>query len=200
MSEKQKGARKRKHTAILSTEFKEINPTNLRTTDVSPEIMEILKPPQQNIEQSAEIRYECKIAELAMTLDSRQIHACVGVGRNLLIKNGIIPIRTKDPNDEKVIDKLFDMLQTAPIVYSMAMIYHMLLLCPSFCQYMATEFDVDRGQLDSFVNDLRSEVTVHQSNYITGVLRDSHMFVTYATQQWLQNRPVKSKREKNAKK
>lgn len=153
--------------------------------------MAVLQPPQACIDETMAARFNCKLSELIFSENREQINACIQVGQNMLRESGILPICTNDPTDERIVNHLFEILPTAPIVYSIAMIFHIILLSPLFCQYLANEFGVDRGELDFFANDVRSNITVYQTEYMTGGVRDSVVFVTYAAQQWLEHKKSK---------
>lgn len=181
------------NTAVLAAEIKQIDPADLKNTNVSPHLTTMLQPPQSSIHSVMVRHARCKFVEL-MLMDSshEQIDACVNTARNCLIRAGVLPIRTNDPCDGETVQALFDMLPTSPRIYSLAFIVHVMLLCPIFCQYMIAEFQVDRDRLDAFVNNIDSPITAFQLQYMMGKIRKSSTFTVHAIKQWQENIPRRS--------
>lgn len=156
----------------------------------------ILQPSPQTRESAISFRNQCKFTQLMIeksTENDIQVKACLETARNCLIAEGVLPINTKDPTDALTVNTLFTRLETYPIVFSKSMILQILLICPTFCQYMIKEFNVDPYKMDSFVNQVDSNCTMYYAQYIHGIVLKSPMFLALSMCQWLEYMPKKIK-------
>lgn len=161
-----------------------------------------LLPPRHILDSAVAIRRKCKLTQIILpepgedrAVRARELQACLQVVHNCLVASGILPVNTPDPSDRAVVARVFDALPAAPQVFSVAYILHALLVSPDLCRYFIDTFGVDARRLDEFANTLQSPVTAHQAWYISGRIRTTHFFVTYAVQQWLEFGPPTRRKE-----